>query len=488
MSAIILTPFVIGRLGLQAYGLYILAFAIATFLGSFDGGLTSSAGRFFSVYIGQGDADKVRRMLITLSCGATLIGLVFVVLLSLLGDSLLRFFHTQAILVADGRILLTCLAIVVLLGLVRSVFVSLLNAVGQFRWASLSFIISYVVFMGAVLVLLSNDYGLRGLAIALLAQGVLGLLLVLPAIRRLLPVGDNKWMTREDLRDYATFAGKVQLIGLAGLVNNQVASLILGRTFNVAVVGVYNVGANLANQIRTVPANALRAATPYLGRAYGESGWKAHQSFAELQRAWVRFISGWFAVATGAGFFVVQAWLGTRFSDAGEATVILLVGSWLVSASGVLLVWLQVTGYPGVEAAYSVFSVFATLVLLAVLAPFLHLQGVALAISTSQLLSTMYLIWRASRTLPFKPPSIFADVPLVATLAAAVASALVEQVLQGHIPRGSLGLLSSSIAVGPLLALYLLWVFRAEAGKALDGYKTSRVMAERAREANGSGR
>src|SRR4051812_569503 len=66
VSNLILTPFIIHGLGVERYGLYMHISAVATFLGSFDGGISTSAQRYFAIYAGTDDRLSSTRLLSTL--------------------------------------------------------------------------------------------------------------------------------------------------------------------------------------------------------------------------------------------------------------------------------------------------------------------------------------------------------------------------------------------------------------------------------------
>ena len=61
----------------------------------------------------------------------------------------------------------------------------------------------------------------------------------------------------------------MQLTGLAGLVNLQADTFIVGAFAPLSAVGFYSVGASFAAQIRAVPTNALGPAQAVLGRQRG---------------------------------------------------------------------------------------------------------------------------------------------------------------------------------------------------------------------------
>src|SRR5262245_46960006 len=57
--AFLLTPFLIHRLGMEIYGVWILIGALAGYLGMLDFGLRGSVGRFVAFHRGRGDREAI---------------------------------------------------------------------------------------------------------------------------------------------------------------------------------------------------------------------------------------------------------------------------------------------------------------------------------------------------------------------------------------------------------------------------------------------
>lgn len=462
LSAIVLTPYVVHRLGPDRYGMYVLAFAVLSFLGSFDGGLTASAGRYFSVHAGRRDEPGSTRLLTTLLLALTVGGTLFTGAVWAAAPLLVRLLHAPDAVRGDGVHLVRLMALSTVGWLFYSVFVSLANAHGRFAWTSLSYLGGYAVLMVGMVLVLHAGGGLRGVAWVVLAQTATSLALAAPAGLRFARARSAALLTREQALQYAGFAWRVQGQGLAQLINAQLAALTLGATSAVREVGVFTVGANYAVQLKYLPQNGIQPVAAQLGREFGSRGHAARETFESVQGSWLRLATGWTAITLGSAWFAVVAWLGPGFDRAGVVATILVAGNFAVLGSGVLVAWLNVVGHPEVEARYSVLCLALTAALLAVLVPTFGVLGAAISLAATQWIAAGYLLLRARKVLP-APLSSFTGFPglvpwrpALVTVAVVVA---VELPMRPLLPGGGLGLLAAASLALPGGVVYCLWVF-----------------------------
>lgn len=459
VSALVLTPYVVHGLGPDRYGMYVLSFSVLSFLGSFDGGLTASAGRYFSVYAGCDDEPGSTRLLTTLLLALAAGGALFSGTVWLVAPLLVRLLHAPAAVTADGVHLVRVMAFSTVCWLYYSVFVSLANAHGRFAWTSLSYLAGYAVLMTGMVLVLHSGGGLHGVALVVLAQSAVSLALAVPAGLRFARFRSVSLMRRAEVRRYAGFAWKVQCQGLAQLINAQLAALSLGAALAVRQVGVFTVGANYAVQLKYLPQNGLRPVAAQLGRDFGARGWHARDTFERLQSGWVRMATGWTAMALGSAWFAVIAWLGPGFERAGLVATILVAGNFAVLGSGVLVSWLNAVGHPEVEAGYSVLSLLLTAALLAVLVPTAGILGAAAALAGTQWLAVFYLLARSRKVLPEMFSSFLRLVPWLPAGAATALVVALELPMRAQLPGGGAGLLAAAALALPGGVVYCLWVY-----------------------------
>jgi O-antigen/teichoic acid export membrane protein len=452
---LVLTPYVIHGLGVSRFGLYILAISIADFLGTFDGGFYSSAQRYFAVYAGSNDQRSTSQLCLTLIVCAAALGAVMIGLLILVAPVLVSLFHVPAQLRPEGQLMLQTLGLVIALELMRGVFAGIVNARQQFAVSSLTTVGQYGVYTVGVVLTVHNGWGLRGIALTLLVQTGLSTGILAVAASRYVSLSEMRFLPRRRLADFLRYSSRAQVSGLSDLINLQSDAIIIGGFLNVRAVTFYSSGRNFASQMRTLPWNAIAPAAALLGRTFGEKGQGAVLAqFRELQRTWVQACSGWIAVAAGAAYFGVTQWLGPGFKLAGVVAVVLLVGYLFRLWVGMLTVYCQTIGHPELEARYGVVSVVVNLVLtIALVVPF-GVLGVVAATALGQLVGSLYLLQIVGRRLSPAVPNFLADVPWLASAAAAALTVGLELAAWRWLSEGPLGLLEAGLVAVPGLLLF----------------------------------
>src|SRR5229473_3123185 len=159
-----LSPFILHRLGDDAFGLWVLIFSITGYYGLFDFGIRSSVIRYVSKYTATEDYEKLNRLvntsLFSYSCLAIVL-LLITVIGSRYVDILFRIspeFHPTA------RLLFLLVGTSLSIGFPLSVFGGILEGLQKFYVLNLTQIISTLTRALLILVALSHGGGLITIA------------------------------------------------------------------------------------------------------------------------------------------------------------------------------------------------------------------------------------------------------------------------------------------------------------------------------------
>src|SRR3954471_24230368 len=100
-----LSPFILHRLGDDAYGLWVLIFSLTGYYGIFDFGIRSSLVRYVSKFQATGDRDELTRLINTSFFTYTCLGLILL-LPTFLGTLYVNhLFHVPPGFLRDARVL-----------------------------------------------------------------------------------------------------------------------------------------------------------------------------------------------------------------------------------------------------------------------------------------------------------------------------------------------------------------------------------------------
>lgn len=455
---LLLTPFVITHLGRELYALWIVTSTFVQFMAQFDGGIGRSALRYFTLLAAEQDRRGMASHLVTLLIG--IIGVTAITLLPFyfLAPVVADFFHAPAEQLGPVQCLLQVLVFMVGLSLARNLFASVLLAHHRFAYNAINLLIGYAVYAVGMWYVVGQGLGLVGIAYVYIAQQVAATLLIVPASLRHLDFRGLRLLRRSQIRDFVRFAVKLQASGILSMLSAQGVTLIVARLAP-GQVADFTPGATFAQQLRTLPMNALVPAQSTLGHALVAEPGRAPEVFRRIQRLWVVLVCGWVAVGAPATYVGVNVWLPLGGDLAGRIAATLLVGHLLALLPLVLTSWAMLQGFPEVEMWGNVVTVAVTLACAFVLVGPLGAWGVALGVPLAQAcgLATMLVLVR--RRLEVTPHSPLTCIPVVATLAAALAASLAAWGMHtlvelGHVPRGALGLVACGLPAGVVLVAY----------------------------------
>ena len=252
VSALLLTPFLLSRLGVDRYGLFALAQASLTVLTQLDGGIGNSAQRFFAVYSGSGDAGRTTRLftsaLTSLIAGGVVIGAV----MAASARPIVSLLAPPDALTSDAVFLVYALPVLVALELIRNLLQGLLHANGRWRTTAAVSVVTQALNFVLTLVLVRQGLGVRGVVLALGAQAVGALLLLFASSVSYLWSEELGFLPLADLRGFVGYAAKHQVVAASAMINLEVDALLIAAILPIRYVAFYSIGAGVATQVRTL--------------------------------------------------------------------------------------------------------------------------------------------------------------------------------------------------------------------------------------------
>lgn len=430
-----LTPFVIHGLGLQRYGLFALTATITTFLGTFASGLNGTAARYFPVYAGADDKVATTRLFTTFMVMILALGSVLAVADWFLSPMIVNALSMSPNLRPESLFLFRTLCILVTASAAHGLVQLVATARQRFARPVQVSLVCYLIWVVGLVWVVHHHDGLRGVAIIFVLQQVV-------ATAGVAPLGFH-YMTRKGLRllpwkevkELMGFAAKVQVTGAAGLVNTQLNTLVIGSALSVRAVGIYNVGANFSDQVWGMAANMLSPAQMHLGNSLGARGKEyVYYQYKRMQRPWVQAVTGLCAVAMGASYFGVLAWLGSSYKLASWTAVVLLSAAPPFLSSLLLTSYVTVMKEAALEMRYGLFAMGTNVVFTLMLVVF-GVLGVVAASVLSNFLSAAYLIHLVRKKMHPDLANFFRYMPVFRAVLACALTVVMELLLRPYLPR-----------------------------------------------------
>ena len=330
VSNLVLTPFIVHDLGVEAFGLWVLIGSIASLTGLLDLGMSAALIKYVAEHEAAGDRAGGARMVaaalwlytvLGIAGAAALTGLAFVLpdLLNIAADD-----RGTATLLTIG------LAIGLVIGLPSIAPMAVLR--GLQRHPTANAIRSATAMLNVLLTIavLVADLGVLGLAGAALVTSILNLALLALVLARTAP----EYRIRPGARDVARlkrlarFSAPIAIIQLAGRLQLKVDAIVIGSALPVRLVTPYGLAQRLAEGTRTVTDQFTRILLP-LATEVGVAR-SAADSRALLLTATRLTLLLALAVATPLiliGGEVLGVWVGDEFRPYGDVVALLAISS-----------------------------------------------------------------------------------------------------------------------------------------------------------------
>jgi O-antigen/teichoic acid export membrane protein len=475
ITALVVIPVIVGRVGISQYGLFTLASASVGFLQQIDGGMLNAALRYFGIASGRDDRTGLTSHFLSIAGLVLVISCPVAGALAIFAGPLSSLFHLGPHLAQDGTLAARVVAAAVPVGLLQGVLVAVLQADGAFKTVAWCNITVRVAYATAVIVDVHGSHGLRVLIWLIFAQQLLLALTVVPSVISRIQLRGARLLTWRETKPILAYSTRVQAFTVSSIINLQADALIVGAVLPLRDVAWYGTGALLATQLRAIPMNAAGPLVTRLARTYGRSGSsETFDIFARIQEIWTTLTSCFMALAVGASMFVVEAWLGPRFAPAGLVCAILTAGNLINLLTAPLTIYLQVIGRPDVELRYGAIGAVVN-VLFTLAFVWVGLYGIVGATAAAQAVGSLLLVRISRARVSRVIPSFLKQIPTKACLTVGlVAGGLDFVVVQVLASRGVVGLaaITASSLVAALTAMVAVLGVKVSADAIIDVIRT----------------
>jgi O-antigen/teichoic acid export membrane protein len=396
-TSLITLPFILGKVGTDGYGTWIIGFTFVTYLMIADNGFGPAIQRWVGVAHGGGETEAARRVLWSALTGYTAIGLVAGALVALGAhwwvDVFLDDGSPQR---TEALHMFRLVGLALLATLWATGMQNVLQGLGRFPAIAASSMLGSVAYLAGVFVLLGPaDLGLEGLGLALVAQQATVAVTRFAFVAGLAFSGRPGLLARDDARQIVSFASKLQLNAFAALFNSQSDKVVVGVVSNARLTGELGIASQLVDAGRLVALAALTPVFSALALTVGTDDRPLlRRQFEWMHRTWIYAIGGGTLIALAALQPLLGSWLGHAHDDAVGFGLILVAANGFNLLNGVPLAYLRAVGQPGLEARLGPFVALMNLVLSIALGVAFGAYGVVTATLVTYLIGTAWSLRR----------------------------------------------------------------------------------------------
>lgn len=395
------TPFVLHRLGVDAYGILSIVTIVAGYLAFLDLGLNVAVIRFIAAHDAKGETEEIVRVTQTALFVFLVMATVTAPALLFLCGSFARLLRVPDNLQADAVLALRLGAISFCVNLVMGVFWAVPRALQRFDIVNLLNVVIGTLQIAGTVVLLACGMGLLSVVVWGCLLSGLSLLIYVVVAKRLFPA--LRILPRfdaEKFRELFKFSGYVMASNFTGVASAQSEKLILGGLAPIAQVTYYAVPFNLASRVLTlIPSNLFGVLFPaFSAMAATEKQETIRQAYSRAFRVIFVAVAPVSILMGVFGADLLRLWIDDDMARFGGPVLAVLAGAVLINAPA----WVSVTigqsmGRPALVAAAQVVHLVALVISGLILVPLHGAFGAALAWLAGNVVGIPILVFLVNR-------------------------------------------------------------------------------------------
>ena len=390
---LIATPFIIAAFGVDSYAVWaILATTISLMLTA-DLGVVGIMQRYHSVARANEDVRQGGRIT------ATVLLLLFalLVLLTLLGpwiaDFLVAVINIGPGLSDSAWFVFRYAGTLAVMQLIALALTAYLAAHNRFLASAVSSLAARTLFVIAIVVVISGNYGLEGLVIASFIDGIAAIVIAGAMCWKHLVFEVRGLVKKSELKELWSYSWRNQASALGFVAQREsdvlMAAIMLPAAFQATVAA----SAQLAAAAAFAPTIALIPLFTNLSELSATSTKKANNAAQVAEKHWFTLVIPFSALVLAIGPFATAAWLGPELPDLLPTMALLTAGFLVMLANSVRAVYVRAIGKPGIESS-SYLWLFLSKLALGIPATLIWgIYGLAASTLISSMVS-VFVMWR----------------------------------------------------------------------------------------------
>lgn len=396
LLAIVSMPYIVHKLGNEAYGVLALVTSVLGFFAFLDLGVTNASVKYMSEAYAQDDVEKINKIIGSSLVVYLLAGGIGACIIALMTNTLVqRILKIPAGYIADSTFAFYIASCGFLLNMVLGVFAAVPKAVQRYDVATkVNIVVSTSLTLLTVLTLYLG-YGLREVVILNFFSSLASLAIYILVAKKL--VGNLSIRICFDpttFKKLISFGAFSLLVMISSTILFQLDRLLIGTFAGAAQVAFYAVPASIAFRIHTIIANIMGVVFPLCSELH-TTGQKMKLRELYLKASKYSFVIA-ISIATPMVVLsgkVMKYWMGDEYGHkSGMVLMLLASSSFFASLSVIPSYLLDGIGKPRVNAFFAVLSAIMNIILCLLLIPRYGITGAALANLANFILVVLYLV------------------------------------------------------------------------------------------------
>jgi O-antigen/teichoic acid export membrane protein len=390
-----LTPYIIGHIGLDLYGIWAIVSVVSGYFGLLDFGVGASFVKYISEFYTKKEPRKINQLVNTGIVFYAVFSLFIIALAYVALDPVVDLLNVPASLHSQAYFVFFVGIILFGVTSIFSAFGAIQNGLQRMDLTNKISILVSIPMVAGTVYFLENGYGLNGLMVNNAIVIVLTCIINFIVAFRLLPsLRINPLLaSREMFRKIFSFGYKIQVGNISDTVTFQADKLLVSYFLNIGSVGIYQLGSSIAQTFRGIPILLISAILP------AASEINAKKEYDVLKELYVRgtkylillsFPITFFTVVTAD--IIMRIWMGPGFETSAFIIQLLSIGYLFNIICGVAVSIGSAIEKPGYQMNASIITIVMNIVLSVILIMRYGLPGIAVAASISLVSGSIYYL------------------------------------------------------------------------------------------------
>ena len=322
-----LSPFILHHLGDEAFGLWILIFALTGYYGIFDFGIRSSIVRYVSKFQATGDKDELARLVNTSLFTYTCLGLILIVP-SVVGAFYVdRLFQIPPGFLRDARILFLMVGLSLALGFPLGISGGILEGLQRFYLMNWTNIANTLLRAVLIVYVLRHGFGLLSVAFITVT-----LPLITAAVRgvfaqRLMGIPYGwQYVSRDSMRQVANYGSVTFMIIVAGRLRFKTDAVVIGTFLSAAAITHFSIGARLVDYAGETVSSLAQIFLPMSSHLHATGNYdQLRKVFISGNRACALVMFPMTVALVVMGKSVIEAWVGRQYVTSSYVVLLIVL-------------------------------------------------------------------------------------------------------------------------------------------------------------------
>ena len=331
-----LSPFILHRLGDDAFGLWVLVFSVTGYYGLFDLGIRSSIIKYVAKHAATRDYGHLNRLINTSLFSYGCLAMVLLLITGMGSWYIGSVFRIAPAFLRTARLLFLMVGSALALGFPLSVFAGALQGLQKYHWLNLIQVASNLLRALLIVIALSRGRGLLTVALITVALPLLASWVYVFIVWHLLPISlGRQHIDRVTFRQLINYGAITFVIIVADKLRFQSDAMVIGVFLSASAIAFFSIGSKLVDYANNSVDSMADTFMPMSSHfdATGDAS-RMRQLFIAGNRACAMVIFPICATFIVLGESIIEAWVGPKYVSSYIVLVLLIVPRTVYRAQG----------------------------------------------------------------------------------------------------------------------------------------------------------